>query len=141
MSAFLWLVMFIVANGALNLLTKGRLAGTGIDFILPATILAAHEWGVLGGVGAVACIISAHYLTALGKIHYLPFALVAGILAAVAVGLSSGGLASATILGMLVYHAATLVMVLAISGRIGLRYVIFTAANVAFSAVVLAQVG
>ncbi len=139
MGAFLWLAVFILANGALNLITRGRLAATGIDFILPATVLVAHENGILWGMGAAACIIAAHYLTALNKLHYFPFALVAGMSAAVAAGLSASGLAGSTLLGILAYHVATLIMMIAVNGRIGLRYVIFTATNIAFSAVVLAQ--
>ena len=137
MGAFLWLAVFILANGAINLLTRGKLAMTGIDFILPATVLVAHESGILWGMGAAACIIAAHYLTALNKLHYFPFALVAGMSAAVAAGLSNGGIAGATLLGILAYHISTFFMVLAVNGRVGLRYVIFTATNIAFTASVI----
>lgn len=137
MNPIIWLVLFIIANCAINLLTSGRLASTGIDFILPAIILVAHSKGPGWGVVAAFLIINAHFFTALDKLHRLPFALFTGLITAVVVGIITVPLQTAVKIGIVTYHALSFVSVAFFYRSMGMRYFLFMVLNIMFSAWVL----
>lgn len=137
MGALLWLVLFIIANCALNLLTSGRIATSGIDFVLPAIILVAHSEGPAWGVAAAAVISSAHFFTAPDKIHRLPFALFTGAITAVVVGVVTVPLQTAVKIGIITYHASSFAAVMVFYRSMGMRYFLFMVLNILFSAWVL----
>lgn len=137
MGALVWLALFIAANCALNLLTSGRIAASGIDFVLPAIILVAHSKGPAWGVVAASLIISAHFLTAPDKIHRLPFAFFTGVITAVVVGAVTAPLQTAVKIGIVTYHALSFITVALFYRSIGMRYFLFMVLNILFSAWVL----
>lgn len=137
MSPIIWLVLFIIANCALNLFTSGRLASTGIDFILPAIILVANSKGPAWGVVAAFLIIAAHFFTALDSLHRLPFALFTGFVTAVVVGLVTAPLQTAVKVGIVTYHALSFLSVVLFYQGMGMRYFLFMTVNILFSAWVL----
>jgi len=137
MGALVWLVLFIAANCALNLLTSGKIATSGIDFVLPAIILVAHSKGPAWGVVAASLIISAHFFTAPDKIHRLPFALLTGVITAVVVGGVTAPLQTAVKIGIITYHAFSFAAVMLFYRSMGMRYFLFMVLNILFSAWVL----
>lgn len=134
MAALVWLVLFIAANCALNLLTSGRIASSGIDFILPAVILVAHSEGPAWGMVAAALIVCAHFLTAPAKIHNLPFALFTGVITAVVVGAVTAPMQTAVKIGIIMYHVTSIITVVLFYRSIGMRYFLFMVLNILFSA-------
>lgn len=137
MGALVWLMLFIAADCCLNLLTAGRIASTGIDFILPAIILVANAKGPGWGIAAAFLIASAHFFTAPDKIHRLPFALLTGVITAVVVGAVTAPLQTAVKIGIVAYHAFSFAAVMLFYRSIGMRYFLFMVLNILFSAWVL----
>lgn len=137
MNPFIVLVLFIIANCALNIFTSGRLATTGLDFILPVIILMAQAKGPGWGLIAAFLIICAHFFTALNKLHGLPFALFSGFITAVVVGLITAPLETAVTIGIVTYHALSFITIVLFYQRIGIRYFFFMVVNIVFSAWVL----
>ncbi len=137
MGTLVWLVLFIAANCALNLLTSGKIAALGIDFILPVVILVAHSKGPAWGMAAAFLIICAHFFTAPDKIYRLPFALFTGVITAVVVGAVTSPLQTAVKIGIVTYHAVSFITVALFYRGMGMRYFLFMVFNILFSAWVL----
>ncbi len=137
MGALVWLLVFIVANIGLNYFTSGRLASTGLDFILPAIILVANARGPAWGLIAAFLIICAHFFSALDKLHRIPFALLTGSITAVVIGVMDTSLQSATTIGLAVYHSISFLAVVLFYQSMGMRYLLFVIVNIIFSAWVL----
>jgi len=138
MAIFLWIVVFGVGNILLNIFTRGKLASTGIDFIVPGIILAAHDGGILWGIVAAITMVGAHFFSALDKLHNAPFALMTSLVTAIGVAFLGGDtIESAKVIGLVLYHVTSAILVFLLYRKLGFRYLLFVLINSVFTIVVL----